>query len=107
LSKESEEAEIAAAIIDVANGRSVLSPALQSTLPDQIRERAPEPEQLSGRERELLELAAEGLSSAEIAGRLCLSPNIVKTYGQRLYEKLGASDRGNAIAEAIRRGLLQ
>ena len=107
LSKESEEAEIAAAIIEVANGRSVLSPALQSALLDQIRERAPEPVQLSGRERELLELAAEGMSSAEIGGRLCLSTNTVKTYWQRLHEKLGASDRGNAIAEAIRRGLSQ
>jgi two-component system nitrate/nitrite response regulator NarL len=107
LSKDSEEAEIAAAIIEVSHGRSVLSQRLQAGVLDQIRQRAPEPLQLSGRERELLELAAEGITSAEIAKRLCLSPNTVKTYWQRLYEKLGASDRASAIAEAIRRGLLR
>jgi two-component system, NarL family, nitrate/nitrite response regulator NarL len=54
----------------------------------------------------LLELAASGLNTGEIASRLYLSPNTVKTYWQRLYEKLGASDRASAMAEAIRRGLL-
>jgi two-component system nitrate/nitrite response regulator NarL len=106
LSKDSEEAEICDAIIAVARGRAVLSMVLQSGVLDQIRQRAPELVTLSARERELLELAAEGVTSAEIAKRLCLSPNTVKTYWQRLYEKLGASDRANAIAEAIRRGLL-
>jgi len=107
LSKDSEEAEICEAIIEVAHGRSVLSRVLQSGVLDQIRQRAPGPVTLSARERELLELAAEGITSAEIAKRLYLSPNTVKTYWQRLYEKLGASDRASAIAEAIRRGLLK
>ncbi|HWF73763.1 MAG TPA: response regulator transcription factor [Solirubrobacteraceae bacterium] len=107
LLKDSEESEICAAITDVARGRAVLSLALQSGVLDQIRLRAPEPLTLSARERELLELATEGITSAEIAKRLCLSPNTVKTYWQRLYEKLGASDRASAIAEAIRRGLLR
>jgi two-component system, NarL family, nitrate/nitrite response regulator NarL len=107
LLKESEESEICAAITDVAGGRTVLSMALQSGVLDQIRLRAPEPVTLSPRERELLELATEGITSAEIARRLCLSPNTVKTYWQRLYEKLGANDRASAIAEAIRRGLLR
>lgn len=106
LSKDSEEAEICEAILAVAEGRSVLSPALQSGVLDMIRQHSGSAVQLSGRERELLELAAEGLTTVEIAGRLYLSPNTVKTYWQRLYEKLGASDRGSAIAEAIRRGLL-
>jgi two-component system, NarL family, nitrate/nitrite response regulator NarL len=107
LLKDSEEAEICAAISDVARGRAVLSIALQSGVLDQIRLRAPQPVTLSARERELLELATQGITSAEIARRLCLSPNTVKTYWQRLYEKLGASDRASAIAEAIRRGLLR
>jgi two-component system nitrate/nitrite response regulator NarL len=107
LLKDSEEAEICAAISDVARGRAVLSIALQSGVLDQIRRRAPQPVTLSARERELLELATQGITSAEIAKRLCLSPNTVKTYWQRLYEKLGASDRASAIAEAIRRGLLR
>jgi len=107
LSKDAEEAEICDAIVAVAGGRSVLSPALQSGVLDLIRKRPGGPVQLSGRERDLLELAAEGLPTAEIARRLHLSPNTVKTYWQRLYEKLGASDRASAIAEAIRRGLLE
>jgi two-component system, NarL family, nitrate/nitrite response regulator NarL len=108
LSKDAEEREISDAIIAVANGRSVLSTAMQSGVLDLIRERAGRGGvQLSGRERELLELAAEGLTTVEIAKRLYLSPYTVKTYWQRLYEKLGTSDRASAMAEAIRRGLLQ
>jgi two-component system, NarL family, nitrate/nitrite response regulator NarL len=106
LSKDCEEREISDAITAVAAGRSVLSTALQSGLLDLIRKRAGTSVQLSGRERELLELASEGLTTAEIAQRLYLSPNTVKTYWQRLYEKLGATDRASAMAEAIRRGLL-
>jgi two-component system nitrate/nitrite response regulator NarL len=63
--------------------------------------------QLSRRERELLELAAKGLTTVQIAEQLYLSPHTVKTYWQRLYEKLGANDRASAMAEAIRRGLLR
>jgi two-component system nitrate/nitrite response regulator NarL len=107
LSKDAEEDEIGEAILAVAEGRSVLSPALQSGVLDLIRTRARGTVQLSGRERELLELAASGHNTTEIATRLHLSPNTVKTYWQRLYEKLGASDRASAMAEAIRRGLVR
>jgi len=107
LSKDAEEDEICDAIIAVAGGGSVLSPALQSGVLDLFRTRSGGPVRLSGRERDLLELAAEGLPTVEIAKRLHLSPNTVKTYWQRLYEKLGTSDRASAIAEAIRRGLLE
>ncbi len=105
LSKDAEEAEISDAIVEVARGRSVLSPALQSGLLELIRERNGQA-RLSVRERQLLELAAEGLTTAEIAARLFLSPNTVKTYWQRLYDKLGVGDRASAVAEALRRGLL-
>jgi two-component system nitrate/nitrite response regulator NarL len=107
LSKDSEEAEICQAIVDVADGRSVLSSALQSGVLDLIRQRTAGAVQLSRRERELLELAAKGLTTVQIAEQLYLSPHTVKTYWQRLYEKLGANDRASAMAEAIRRGLLR
>jgi two-component system nitrate/nitrite response regulator NarL len=106
LSKDAEEDEIGRAITAVACGGSVLSPRLQSGVFDQIRERSAERVTLSGRERELLELAAQGMTSSEIASRLSLSPNTVKTYWQRLFEKLGARDRTSALAEAVRRGML-
>jgi two-component system, NarL family, nitrate/nitrite response regulator NarL len=107
LSKNCEETEICQAIIAVAEGQSVLSPTLQSGVLDLIRDRAGASVRLSSRELELLELAAAGLTSGAIADRLHLSPNTVKTYWQRVYEKLGAGDRASAIAEAMRRGLLR
>ena len=106
LSKDAEETEIGDAIRAVASGRSVLSPALQSGVLDLIRRPSRGMVQLSGRDRELLVLAADGLTTAEIAHQLHLSPNTVKTYWQRLYEKLGARDRVSALAEAMRQGLL-
>ena len=107
LSKLAEEDEISAAILDAAHGRSVLSPSLQAGLLDEIRARAPGRLVLSGRERELVELAADGVTNGEIAERLSLSQNTVKTYWQRLYDKLNVSDRASAVAEAIRQGLVE
>ena len=62
---------------------------------------------LSPREREVLELIAEGLSAPDIAKRLHVSPATVKTHLQSLYEKLGVSDRAAAVASAMRNGLLE
>ena len=62
---------------------------------------------LTGREREVLELTANGRSAPQIAEQLFLSTATVKTHLQRLYEKLGVSDRAAAVAEAMRRGLLE
>jgi two-component system nitrate/nitrite response regulator NarL len=61
---------------------------------------------LTEREREVLTLAAEGLSASAIGGRLFLSGSTVKTHLAHLYDKLGVSDRAAAVAEAFRRGLL-
>lgn len=61
---------------------------------------------LTAREREVLGLIAGGRSVRAIAAELHLSPATVKTYVQRLYEKLGVGDRGSAVAEAMRRRLL-
>ncbi len=61
---------------------------------------------LSPREREVLKLIAAGSSIPAMAKELFLAPSTVKTHVQRLYEKLGVSDRGAAVAEAMRRKLL-
>jgi two-component system nitrate/nitrite response regulator NarL len=62
---------------------------------------------MSARERETLALIAEGLSAPAIARALHLSPATVKTHLQHIYEKLGVSERAAAVAEAMRRGLLE
>ena len=61
---------------------------------------------LSARELEVLQLAARGLSGPMIAERLGIGPATVKTHFERIYEKLGVTDRTAAVAEAMRHGLI-
>lgn len=61
---------------------------------------------LSAREREVLNRIACGQSIPAIAAELYVAPSTVKTHVQRLYEKLGVSDRAAAVAEAMRQRLL-
>jgi DNA-binding CsgD family transcriptional regulator len=65
-----------------------------------------EPSPLSPREREVLSLAAEGLSGPQIAERLVVSPSTVKTHFENIYEKIGVSERSGAVAYALRIGLI-
>jgi len=62
---------------------------------------------LSPREREVLQLAARGHSTRKIAEILRLSPATVKTHFEHAYDKLGARDRVSAVAECLRRGLIE
>jgi len=108
LSKRSRAAEIADAILAVVRGGTVLAPEIQAGLAAEIRARAEtSPRLLSDREMEVLRLTAEGHSAPEIGRRLYLSAATVKTHLQRIYEKLGVTDRAAAVAEAMRRGLLE
>ena len=107
LLKDSTRAEIVKAVLDVAQGQDVVAPALVGGLTAEIRHRAaPSAPVLSAREREVLNLIARGQSIPAIAGELFVAPSTVKTHVQRLYEKLGVSDRAAAVAEAMRQGLL-
>ena len=107
LPKESSRAEIVRAVVDCAQGRDVVAPQLASGLAVEIRRRAePAGPSLSAREREILRLISEGGTIPAIAKSLFLAPSTVKTHVQRLYEKLGVGDRAAAVAEAMRRGLL-
>jgi two-component system nitrate/nitrite response regulator NarL len=108
LPKESTRAEIVAAVLNCARGRDILSPGLAAGLAGEIRRRAePAGPVLSPREREVLDLIAKGRTIPTIAAELFLAPSTVKTHVQRLYEKLGVSDRAAAVAEAMRRKLLE
>ena len=107
LPKESTRSELVAAVLDCAKGRDVVAPRLAAGLAGEIRKRAePEGPVLSSREREVLNLIASGTSIPAMAKQLYLAPSTVKTHVQRLYEKLGVNDRGAAVAEAMRRKLL-
>src|SRR4051812_45058313 len=61
---------------------------------------------LTNREREILALLADGLGNKQIAARLGISPNTVKTHVELLFERLGVSSRAEAVAVGVRRGLL-
>ena len=61
---------------------------------------------LSSREREVLALLADGLGNKQIAARLGISTNTVKTHLELLFEKLGVSSRAEAVATGVKRGLL-
>jgi two-component system nitrate/nitrite response regulator NarL len=108
VAKDAERAEICEAVERVARGETVLSPGLQSGLVAQIRLRAQDDRPvLTAREAEVLHLLAQGRSAPAIARELVLSPTTVKTHLGHLYEKLGVSDRAAAVAEAMRRGLIE
>lgn len=108
LPKESSRSEIVNAVLDCARGRDVVGAHLASGLAAEIRRRAEPPgPTLSAREREVLDLIAGGATIPTIAKQLFLAPSTVKTHVQRLYEKLGVNDRAAAVAEAMRRGLLE
>ncbi|MGA5462415.1 response regulator [Mycobacterium sp. NPDC050041] len=107
ISKESSRSELVEAVLDCAKGRDVIAPALAAGLAGEIRRRnEPDAPVLSPREREVLTMIAAGLSIPAMARDMFLAPSTVKTHVQRLYEKLGVSDRGAAVAEAMRRKLL-
>jgi two-component system nitrate/nitrite response regulator NarL len=108
LTKEASARELCDAITAVARGRTVVSPELQAGIAGEIRLRAPHDRPvMSERERETLTLIAEGLSAPQIGRALHLSTATVKTHLHHVYEKLGVSERAAAVAEAMRRGLLE
>ena len=61
---------------------------------------------LSEREQEVLELLADGLGTAAIAGELYMSESTAKTHLARIYQKLGATNRAQALVTSMRLGLL-
>jgi two-component system nitrate/nitrite response regulator NarL len=108
LSKDARRAAIVDAVLSVAAGRTVVPPELAGALASEIRLRAqPAGPVLSQRETQVLQAFARGLSIPQTAAELFIGASTVKTHTQRLYEKLGVSDRAAAVAEAMRRGLLE
>ena len=104
--------EILSAIAVVAGGGVYIPPQLAKGL---VREALRQPaspdsaasEPLTEREHDVLRLIAEGLTNKEIADRLVLSLNTVKTHRLRLYQKLGLHTRAELVAFARRKGILR
>lgn len=108
LSKDSRRSQIVDAVLSVAAGKTVVPPDLAGALAGEIRLRSrPAGPVLSERESQVLHAFARGLSIPQTAAELFIGASTVKTHTQRLYEKLGVSDRAAAVAEAMRRGLLE
>lgn len=110
--KEAAGDELIEAIRTVATGQRHLSRKIADDLVDDylaqpaLGEKLSPLEQLSAREREVLQLVAEGKSSAEIADLLFLSPKTVSTYRSRLMQKLMLPDLPSLIRFAIQAGII-
>ena len=106
--KRSAAKEVVEAIRAVHAGQRYLSPRVADVvLEDYTDDKQDDPlARLSAREREVLQLLAEGRTGAEIAQRLSLSQKTVETYRARLVEKLGIRDLAGLVRFAIQRGLV-
>ena len=114
LLKRTRPEELIAAIHTIAAGDSLLSPSVTSRVIEQMAglpapDAAGDPrlEELTTREREVLEHVARGLSNAEIAAALVIEESTVKTHVKRILAKLGARDRVQAVIFAYETGLIR
>jgi len=112
LLKDSAAADLILAIRSVREGKSFFSPAVSKTLLEeyvrQLQARGAEDsyELLTGRERELLQLFAEGKSNKDVANLLNLSPYTVETHRGHIMQKLGLHGVPDLILYAVRKGLI-
>jgi len=109
--KDADPAEVVEAVREVSAGRRYLSRGLSDRAIDAYAEKAKTTatdayESLTNREREVLQLAAESSSIAEIGARLGISPRTVETHRENLMRKLGLQSQTDLIRYALRRGIL-
>ncbi len=105
LLKSSQLGVLESAVRDVATGGVVFDPELLPGVLDRLTGRVPGAE-LTARERETLDLLAEGATTDEIGFRLGVSRNTTRNHVQRVLEKLGARSKLEAVAVARREGLI-
>ena len=109
--KKSSPDELVQAVREVAAGRSFLSRSLSERAIEVYRQKAQEVpsdpyDRLTNREREVLHLAAEGHTSADIANRLYISPRTVEMHRGNMMRKLGLSTQTDLIRYALQRRIL-
>jgi DNA-binding NarL/FixJ family response regulator len=108
--KDAEKTEMLRAIRAVGSWEAIFSPAIAARLIDFFA--APKPDavpdvfpELTDREREILDLIAQGKSNTDIANQLILSPHTVRNYVSNIFSKLQVADRAHAILLARDAGL--
>jgi len=113
LLKRTRPEELIAAVHTVAAGEALLSPSVTRRVIDRVAgdrptvaPDAPPVEELTPREREVLELIAQGLSNAEIAAELTVEESTVKTHVKRILMQLGLRDRVQAVIFAYQTGVV-
>ena len=99
--------ELCEAILAVAGGSSYISPGLPVSVFNAPAEVAPPPDPLTPREREILQLIAEGKPSKEIAEILNISFHTVESHRTRMMSKLAIHTRAGLVRYAIRQGLVR
>jgi DNA-binding NarL/FixJ family response regulator len=87
-------------------GRAALEPAVAARLIARMSDAPAHADEISARELEVLRLLARGDSNKEIAAQLTISENTIKTHLSRIFDKLGARSRTEAVTIAIQRGLV-
>jgi DNA-binding NarL/FixJ family response regulator len=111
LLKDAREEQLVAAIRVVADGGSLFAPSVTRRLIERFCEPAPTPdrriEQLTAREREVLDLVARGSSNAEIAAKLVVSEHTTKTHVASILQKLELRNRVQAVVFAYESGLVR
>jgi DNA-binding NarL/FixJ family response regulator len=103
-------AELVRAINLTVEGKSMLHPSVTRKLISEFRKMADEGGQkfkLTDRELEVLQLLAYGNTNKEIANTLSISQQTVKSHVIHIFQKLGASDRTEAVAIALRKGIVE
>ncbi|MGI8880366.1 MAG: response regulator [Jatrophihabitans sp.] len=112
LLKHLPPAELVAAVRTVAGGESLLAPSVTTRLIESFvrvepaRHTGAPIEALTARETEVLVLVARGLSNAEIAARLVVAQQTVKTHVSRIFSKLAVRDRAQAVVYAYEEGIV-
>ncbi|MFQ5516470.1 MAG: response regulator [Acidimicrobiia bacterium] len=113
LNKDAPFASLAQAIRDVARGGAAISPMMGGKLFDVVRQLLRHQEllaarkpTLTGREIEVLQLVADGLTSRQIGGQLFISENTVKNHVRNILDKLGLHSRNEAVLYALRESLI-
>ena len=111
LLKDAEDQDLVRAVLAVSSGSSYFSPAVSNVLLEGFLEGSGELDEelarLSDREREVLQLVAEGKSSKEIAQILDLSVSTVESHRKHIMEKLDLHNTAAVVRFAIRKGLVQ